>query len=388
MNPMASIVDCLGGAAFLRHTLSNEVATGTVGEELTSRICSWADIAEAVVSRRLQWPQLRVFRAGVRIPEERYTTPEVTRRNVAYPRLDFDALQKHLATGATLSIGSIEEMLPGVRTAAQTLSRLVHETVEANAYASWGSESAFGPHWDHHDVVVVQVSGRKHWTVFGRNGRLPLPRDADLGRPCPDGVVWEGTLDAGDVLYVPRGWWHDVAARDGGSLHLTFFFSRRTLVDYALFLVEQLRSDDRMRMDVARFDDALRAEQTATVREILADRVNRVPMEAFLAADDAAAPVFAGLSLPWRVGWTGDGVPERVVLLLRSPRLAVDGDRVTLVGGGRSLTLTAGTHALVRALITGPASSYHELRERTGLGDEALLAAVRSLLDAGVIAAS
>ena len=253
MSVMTKILAELGGDGFLQR-LGKTMSIGHLPPDASSSLCGWNDINEAVTSRRLQWPQLRVFREGEPVAETDYTTPTVTRRNVAYPRVQYDALQDELAKGATLSIGSIEEMTLALRQAAFELSGIVHESMQANAYASWGAESAFGPHWDDHDVLVIQLDGKKHWTVFGQGRKYPMFRDVDLAHQCPEVAEWTGVTEAGDILYLPRGWWHDVSAAGGRSLHLTFSFTRRTLTDYALHLVEQLRSDERMREDVARFE--------------------------------------------------------------------------------------------------------------------------------------
>jgi ribosomal protein L16 Arg81 hydroxylase len=42
-----------------------------------------------------------------------------------------------------------------------------------NAYLSFSKGGAFKPHWDLHDVLVVQVHGNKQWRVW--NAEVPLP---------------------------------------------------------------------------------------------------------------------------------------------------------------------------------------------------------------------
>jgi hypothetical protein len=94
--------------------------------------------------------------------------------------------------------------------------------VQANAYATPASSRGFGLHHDTHDVFVLQVSGRKRWRLYAPLHELPLkdqrwPADAaDAGEPVAD-----LTLEAGDTLYLPRGWPHEAAATDADSLHLT-----------------------------------------------------------------------------------------------------------------------------------------------------------------------
>ncbi len=94
-----------------------------------------------------------------------------------------------------------------------------------NLYASWRSAPCFANHWDDHDVFILQVRGRKVWRLWGEVRRQPLSRDVETNEVAPAHPVWTGTLDEGDVLYIPRGWWHSAHVaeeNDGrGTIHLT-----------------------------------------------------------------------------------------------------------------------------------------------------------------------
>jgi lysine-specific demethylase/histidyl-hydroxylase NO66 len=72
-------------------------------------------------------------------------------------------------------------------------------------------------------VFVLQVSGHKRWRVYAPVVELPLktqrwsPGDAQsIGAP-----VHDITLQAGDTLYLPRGWPHEATAADADSQHIT-----------------------------------------------------------------------------------------------------------------------------------------------------------------------
>ena len=85
----------------------------------------------------------------------------------------------------------------------------------------------FTTHTDNKDGLIVQVAGRKRWVVWEpRTLRRPL-RSQMRGRPHEPPVekgqmVFNGTLHAGDVLHVPRGWIHQAeAVTDEPSLHYT-----------------------------------------------------------------------------------------------------------------------------------------------------------------------
>ena len=69
-------------------------------------------------------------------------------------------------------------------------------------------------------MFVAQVEGSKTWRLGPPTRELPLAdevsRHTTLTAP-----VTEVRLDAGDVLYVPRGWLHEAQAGPAPSLHLT-----------------------------------------------------------------------------------------------------------------------------------------------------------------------
>jgi hypothetical protein len=92
--------------------------------------------------------------------------------------------------------------------------------VQANVYLSPPGESSFAPHFDAHDVLVLQAHGAKNWTLFeGPAGVGPTER-FDPGRHQPGPEVDRFTLEQGDLCYVPTGVMHHANAA-GVSLHVT-----------------------------------------------------------------------------------------------------------------------------------------------------------------------
>ncbi len=103
---------------------------------------------------------------------------------------------------------------------------------QANAYFTPASSQGFGVHHDTHDVLVLQVAGRKRWRIYEPRLELPLKAQrwsdalGDPGEPVDD-----VTLEAGDTLYLPRGWPHEAAAADAASLHITVGLHPTTRMD-------------------------------------------------------------------------------------------------------------------------------------------------------------
>jgi len=95
----------------------------------------------------------------------------------------------------------------------------------ANAYLTPAGSQGFSPHFDDVDVFILQLEGSKHWKLYDPPEKSQfLARvssknftQEEIGEP-----IAEVTLEAGDLLYLPRGTVHQAATSDSvHSLHLT-----------------------------------------------------------------------------------------------------------------------------------------------------------------------
>nr|XP_029131874.1 ribosomal oxygenase 1 isoform X2 [Labrus bergylta] len=95
----------------------------------------------------------------------------------------------------------------------------------ANVYLTPPGTQGFAPHYDDIEAFVVQLEGKKHWRVYNpRTEDEILPvlsspnfNQADIGKP-----ILEVVLEAGDLLYFPRGFIHQGdCLPDAHSLHIT-----------------------------------------------------------------------------------------------------------------------------------------------------------------------
>ena len=70
---------------------------------------------------------------------------------------------------------------PLIEFTGQLVADLGHP-VQVNAYLTPPAAQGFAAHYDTHDVFVVQVAGRKHWTIHEPVVRLPRPDEPWDGR--------------------------------------------------------------------------------------------------------------------------------------------------------------------------------------------------------------
>uniref|UniRef100_A0A1I8C2U1 Bifunctional lysine-specific demethylase and histidyl-hydroxylase n=1 Tax=Meloidogyne hapla TaxID=6305 RepID=A0A1I8C2U1_MELHA len=89
--------------------------------------------------------------------------------------------------------------------------------VGANNYLTPAKSAGFAPHFHEIDVFMLQTEGRKHWKIYAPESLEDSNdtfKDSDFTDLLP---VFDGWLDQGDVLYVPRGFIHQ--ANTGPEQH-------------------------------------------------------------------------------------------------------------------------------------------------------------------------
>ncbi|CAI2303209.1 unnamed protein product [Caenorhabditis sp. 36 PRJEB53466] len=105
--------------------------------------------------------------------------------------------------------------------------------VGANTYLTPAGSSGFAPHWDEIDAFLLQVEGRKYWRVWAPEhpeDELPLESsDNFTEEEMKDREpVFEGWIEAGDLIYIPRGFIHQARTDDNvHSLHVTVSTGRK-----------------------------------------------------------------------------------------------------------------------------------------------------------------
>lgn len=205
-------------------------------------------------------------------------------------QLNERAIHSVLSEGHTLGINGLHRLNTSISEFAQSLSYEILAPVQVNAYASFRPESGFTTHWDGHDVLAIQIDGSKRWRVFKPTTSYPLPTH-DVGSRDFDEesaeLVWDGTLREGEALYVPRGWWHDVVAEEGRSLHLTVGMRNITGANVMRWIMHRLADEVDFRKDVpTRGGQGEIREYTAKLRdtvsryitdEVVAEYISALP---------------------------------------------------------------------------------------------------------------
>jgi len=152
---------------------------------------------------------------------------------------------------------------PKIGELARSMETETGEPMSVTLVLSQPSRAAFARHFDRQDVFVLHMDGHKAWQVYDRTVDRPVVEMYDSVDESARSPTLECELAPGDVLYIPRGYWHQALAQRGSSLHLSLVMSARTGIDFMTWLVDQLRRDVRFRYELP----LSFAEEPAQLRE-------------------------------------------------------------------------------------------------------------------------
>ena len=139
--------------------------------------------------------------------------------------------------GATVVFNQLHTRVPTLARLCVALGRRFSSRVQTNVYLTPPGAQGFAPHWDTHDVFVLQISGTKRWSIYDTKVRLPL-RGQRFERGTPPGDLSdEFELGPGSAVYLPRGLMHAARSTDRASLHVTLGLTAFTWTE---FLVESV----------------------------------------------------------------------------------------------------------------------------------------------------
>ena len=354
----------------------------TTQPDRAAPLLPWATINHLVEAGVIPSSKFRLILKGRPISESMY-------RRGQKKRLHPDILQQLAAQGVSIVIDGIDKYVPSIATLADAIERRIGHMVWVNCYITFGTASAFKPHYDTHDVLVVQVYGVKRWRGYGIPVVHPVTAFSHHQAEITLGKAdWEELIEPGDMLYVPRGEAHDAICVVKPSVHLTIGILAPNGLELLKWMVQRAVNDEVFRMDVTRVGghEALN-NHGQLLKQHLHDLIDQLSFDAFLDdADQQRSPrVRLNLGL--------DNVLTPNTWLAPTPRrrLELDADaggEVELTVGGNAIRLSADAGRTLHLLLENDGLSFKALAEKLGMTTEdgQLRHAVAELVAKGLVA--
>lgn len=147
---------------------------------------------------------------------------------------------EHHKDGHSIILRSMQMWFPGLRQLTNSASRVFNCPVKANIYLTPAGGQSSTPHWDAHDIFVLQLCGAKTWDIHESFMPLPHPNYEFDSRVHPVGeLTGELSVSRGQCAYIPRGCVHNPHA-DSYSVHVALGVQVKTVDDAIRGMVDQL----------------------------------------------------------------------------------------------------------------------------------------------------
>ena len=356
-----------------------------------------ADAVDELVARRgLRTPFIRMANEGAVLPAMRFTGSGGFGAEVG-DQVDSAKVFAEFAAGATIVLQGLHRTWTPIAAFTRRLAADIGHPCQVNAYVTPAQSRGFDPHYDVHDVFVVQISGEKQWRIHEPALIDPLPHQpwtsvrAGVERRASGAPALDVTLRPGDVLYLPRGWIHSATSLGGTSVHLTVgvaALTRRDLIDVLLDAIDTDSLRASLPMGVGDADaealapavadtiaaltsalsaDGLTAAATLGVRARVRASIRPDPIDP-LHTVDALVALDADTVVRWRFG--------------QPTELTTTADSVRLDLGATTLTFPREAHEALIALMSGVPRAVTEL---PGLDTQSAIVVSRRLLREGVL---
>jgi hypothetical protein len=138
--------------------------------------------------------------------------------------LDIVGIRNDFADGYTIVVDGVERYVRPIASLSRSIEVELNFPIQVNAYVTPPESQGLVPHYDDHNVLILQIQGSKTWHLYEGVDLPPheLQRDQDKKvaldeLPLPIDL----RLEAGDVLYLPRGRVHAAETNSEPSIHLT-----------------------------------------------------------------------------------------------------------------------------------------------------------------------
>jgi ribosomal protein L16 Arg81 hydroxylase len=199
------------------------------------------DLDTLIATTPLPVARVNMGADAVGIPPERYTAFGDQGDGMYINPADVMRLHRQ---GNTIILRTMHLFMHSLAAFCRDIETFFQCNAQANIYMTpAGTQSSF-PHWDAHDIFVIQIAGSKVWRLHEAPMQQPLYTYQFNRERHPIGEqTGEFTLHAGDIAYVPRGLAHDPVAT-GYSVHIALGVLVRTWADVFAAMFESVIKND------------------------------------------------------------------------------------------------------------------------------------------------
>jgi len=202
-------------------------------------LITWSQLSTLLEQHRMTSPRLVLFKKGQKLDQHLYLEPDSKFRSEYRVRRQ---MITELQAGATLILNHFDDFNTATQELAQEFEWALRTGVHANLYAGWGTDCGFELHQDEHDALILQVAGKKRWTIYRPKQCQISGIESPTEQRPTDPPIWDDNLEDGSILYIPKGWWHLAVPQNEPTLHLTVTISNSSGIDFLQWVTHLMKS--------------------------------------------------------------------------------------------------------------------------------------------------
>lgn len=305
---------------------------------------------------------------------------------------DLASIRNDFADGYTIVVDGVERYVRAIASLSHSIEVELNFPIQVNAYITPPESTGLVPHYDDHDVLILQIQGSKTWHLYEGVDVPPheIQRENEKAiaidsLPSPTDL----RLEAGDVLYLPRCKVHAAETNSQQSIHLTVGIHAPTVLMLAISaLYSRSFHDDSLnsRLPPRHLDHA---DVQATLGVLVREAVKTVADPSAIAGGlDALADVLVRRGRCPPIGQISNaaGIDGQTLVVKYQPLYS----RVKAVAGGvalqfASLSVGAGLdHEGAMAFISRSTEPFR-VRDLPGLKAQQQIDLARSLIVSGFL---
>ncbi|MEJ1995089.1 MAG: cupin domain-containing protein [Limibacillus sp.] len=247
--------------------------------EISDQVMSWDELGRLMSMRAIWSPAtFRVMLDRKALKTEDYCSPLVATGGASQMRPDPKKLGPLIRRGVSVVLNDVSTHTAGAAAVADALQEATGGSAQSNLYFSMSQRQAFGPHNDAHDVFALHCCGEKIWHIYETKEDSPIAhprfqRSFEESAKMAGPKVAEVKMEPGDLLYIPRGQFHDALASQNGAVHIAFGVTMPKMIDLLTPLWEASVSSAKMRADLPVKPDI---EQLSRILSDMGDELKRI----------------------------------------------------------------------------------------------------------------
>jgi hypothetical protein len=354
------------------------------------RLLTDTDLDRIISSGDLRYPSIQLVKSGSYCPPEVYTRDVRHGSEVFHGVPDIDKIRSEYRDGATVVLLALHRTWGPLKALCASLESQLNHAMHTNVYLTAGNTAGLSPHYDTHDVFVLQIGGKKRWRLAEPPMKLPhrsqpSPRGGLAAPPPP---TLELDMEPGDLLYFPRGYVHSTTTSDKHSTHVTIGIAVYTWVELLGDLLLASKSLPSFR-EALPPGFAARGDLKGALKEGLLERLDELRGTADI---DGLVDTFTQrIRASWPRGSGSFQSNVRIIVPrteLAAPKrgsyaIATEGGSTILQFEGKKLVLPGGVRPTLEAM--GARASFRPADLPKNMGDEATLGLVRYLEGEGFL---